>query len=89
MGAFRRDPTERFEQLQVASLDELAVWLAANHTCEKGVWLVRFKKNVPGKFINRLDVIDELLRFGWMDGIARKLDDERTMQLIFPRQQQA
>lgn len=75
--------------MQVESLDELATWLAANHNRDEGVWLVRFKKSVPAKFINRLDVIDELLRFGWVDGIARKLDNERTMQVIFPRKQQA
>ena len=27
--------------------------------------------------------------FGWIDGIARKLDDDRTMQLIFPQKQLA
>jgi uncharacterized protein YdeI (YjbR/CyaY-like superfamily) len=82
-------PTERFEQVQVTSLDELRQWLSANHTREEGVWLVRFKKNVPAKFVDRLDVLDELLCYGWVDGIARKLDDQRTMQLIFPRRQQA
>ena len=82
-------PTERFEQVQITSLDELRQWLSANHAREEGVWLVRFKKNVPAKFVDRLDVLDELLCYGWVDGIARKLDDERTMQLIFPRSQQA
>lgn len=82
-------PTERFEQVEVASLSQLRAWLAANHEREEGVWLVRFKKNVPAKFIDRLDVLDELLCYGWVDGIARKLDDERTMQLISPRKQQA
>ena len=82
-------PTERFEQVQVTSLDEVRQWLSANHARDEGVWLVRFKKNVPGKFIDRLDLLDELLCYGWIDGIARKLDDERTMQLIFPRRQQA
>lgn len=53
------------------------------------MWLVRHKKSVPGKFVDRLDVIDELLCFGWVDGLARKLDADRTMQLITPRRQQA
>ncbi|WP_010215270.1 YdeI/OmpD-associated family protein [Sphingomonas sp. PAMC 26621] len=82
-------PTERFEQVEVASLNELRLWLAANHERDEGVWLVRFKKNVAAKFINRLDVLDELLCYGWVDGIARKLEDARTMQLIFPRKQHA
>lgn len=82
-------PTERFERVEVESLAALRAWLADNHARDEGVWLVRFKKNVPEKFVDRLDVIDELLCYGWVDGIARKLDDERTMQLISPRKQQA
>lgn len=35
--------------------------------------------------VPRQDVVDELLCFGWIDGVARRLDDERTMQLITPR----
>jgi len=81
--------TERFEQVEVASLTELRDWLAANHMREDSVWLVRFKKSVPAKFIDRLDLLDELLCYGWIDGIARKCDDDRTMQLISPRKQQA
>lgn len=81
--------TDRFEQVEVASLEALRAWLAANHGRAEGVWLVRFKKHVAGKFVDRLDVLDELLCHGWIDGIARKLDDDRTMQLIAPRRQQA
>lgn len=82
-------PTERFEQVSVSSRAELRLWLVENHAREESIWLVRFKKSVPGKFVDRLALLDELLCFGWIDGIARKLDDERTMQLISPRQQRA
>lgn len=82
-------PTDRFEQVEVASLPALRNWLAANHSRAEGVWLVRYRKSVPDKFVDRLDVLDEQLCFGWVDGIARKLDGDRTMQLIFPRKQQA
>ena len=82
-------PTARFEQVEVTSLDQLRGWLSVNHARDESVWLVRFKKTVPAKFIDRLDVIDELLCYGWVDGIARRLDGERTMQLISPRKQQA
>ena len=81
--------TARFEKVEVSSLDELRAWLTAHHAQHESVWLVRFKKTVPQKFIDRLDLLDELLCFGWVDGLARKLDHERTMQLISPRKQQA
>ena len=32
--------------------------------------------------------MDELISFGWIDGIRRKLDEDRTMQLIAPRKTQ-
>ncbi len=81
--------TERFEKVEITSLDALRDWLAANHGQSESVWLVRYKENVPGKHVDRLAVLDELLCFGWVDGLARKLDAERTMQLISPRRQQA
>ena len=58
------------------------------HGNTENVWLVRFKKSVPAEYLHRLDVLDELLCWGWVDCLARKLDDERTMQLISPRRQQ-
>lgn len=81
--------TERFEKVEVRSQDELRAWLAANHGREEGVWLVTGKKSAGADFLDRWDVLDELLCFGWIDGIRRKLDDTRTMQLITPRRQQA
>lgn len=81
--------TDHFAKVEIESLDELRSWLANNHTQETSVWLTRYKKAVPEKFVNRLDMIDELLCYGWVDGLCRKLDETRTMQLISPRRQQA
>lgn len=82
-------PTERFEKVEVGNAAQLREWLAANHAREEGVWLVTFMKCVPEKFLDRWEVLDELLCFGWVDGIRRRLDERRTMQLITPRRQQA
>jgi uncharacterized protein YdeI (YjbR/CyaY-like superfamily) len=82
-------PTDGFEHVEVASRAEVRDWLAANHQRTESVWLVRYKQSMPTKYVGRLDLLDELLCFGWVDGIARKLDSERTMQLISPRRQQA
>ena len=80
--------TESFVKVAIDSLEELRGWLSRNHGNTGSVWLVRFKKSVPAKYVDRLDVLDELLCWGWVDGLARKLDEERTMQLISPRRQQ-
>ena len=43
---------------------------------------------MPDKYVSTSQVLDELLCFGWIDGVRRKLDDRRTMQLIGPRRAQ-
>jgi uncharacterized protein YdeI (YjbR/CyaY-like superfamily) len=77
--------TERFKQVGVSSVTELHNWLKKHHAQEEGVWLVTYKKSVPEKYISTNEVLDELVAFGWTDGIRRKVDDEKTMQLISPR----
>ncbi len=80
--------TDRFNKVEIASLYDLEAWLDANHSQKDSVWMVRYKKHVANKYVARLDALDLLIAFGWIDGIARKLDDDRTMQLIAPRKQQ-
>ena len=80
--------TENFEKVEIGSASALRAWLEANHDQAESVWLVTFKKHVGHRYVSREEVLDELLCFGWIDGIRRKLDDDRTMQLIAPRRVQ-
>lgn len=77
--------TENFEKVEISSAEELRSWLMMHHGRSKSVWLVTYKKSEPGKYVSRWEVLDELICFGWIDGIRRKLDNKRTMQLIAPR----
>ncbi len=80
--------TESFERVEVASPGELRDWLARNHARAESVWLVTWKKGAPEKYLSTGAVLDELLAWGWIDGVRRKLDETRTMQLISPRRTQ-
>ena len=80
--------TENFDKVEITSVKELRLWLLENHNKSDSVWLVTYKKSEPNKYISRWQVLDELLCFGWIDGIRRKLDAHRTMQLISPRKTQ-
>jgi uncharacterized protein YdeI (YjbR/CyaY-like superfamily) len=80
--------TEHFEQVEVTSPEELRTWLLDHYTQEESVWLVTYKKSVLYKYVSRDEVLDELICFGWIDGIRRKLDDSKTMQLTSPRRVQ-
>lgn len=82
-------PTERFEKVEVTSAGELRPWLETHHHREENVRLVTFKKHVGGQSVSVDQVLDELIAFGWIDGIRRKLDEDRTMQVIGPRQTRA
>jgi len=80
--------TENFEQVEVTSATELRAWLETHHDQEESIWLVTYKKHTGGKYIPHSAVLDEILCFGWIDGLGRKLDDDRTMQLMSPRRTQ-
>lgn len=79
---------DRFEHVEVASAGALRSWLLEHHAQSEAVWLVTFKKAVPERYVSTAEVLDELVAFGWIDGIRRAIDDERTMQLISPRRTQ-
>jgi uncharacterized protein YdeI (YjbR/CyaY-like superfamily) len=82
-------PTDGFSKVEVRSAADLHAWLLAHHGQAESVWLVTWKKKPGAPFVSMNEVLDKLIAFGWIDGLRRKLDDDRTMQLISPRKQQA
>ncbi len=80
--------TDNFKRIEVNSQQELRDWLMNNHSQSDSVWLITYKKTNPTKYISTSQILDELLCFGWIDGIRRALDDDQTMQLISPRKVQ-
>lgn len=60
-------------------------WLEANHLGSSGAWLVT-RRAVSGR--PRLDyeaAVEEALCFGWVDGTAGRVDDERSKLYFAPR----
>lgn len=60
-------------------------WLLKHHTRETGLWFVSYKKSSGKARLTYDDMIEEALCFGWIDGMARGLDEERTMLWLSPR----
>lgn len=83
MGGKRR-AIDSAERVEVASRAEWRAWLAARHRQTEGIWLVFHKKHHP-LYLAWEDVVREALCFGWIDGLARRFDDDRTMRYISPR----
>lgn len=77
--------TDRFEAVELNSEQALWDWLEANHQRVEGVWFITYKKSAGDKYLSTDQLLDAGLAYGWVDGIRRKLDDQRTMQLYSPR----
>ncbi len=77
--------TERFIQVEVKSAGDLRQWLQENHAQKESIWLILYKKSFGRYYIPKLDIIDELLCFGWLDGMARKVDENKYLLLVSPR----
>lgn len=61
-------------------------WLAEHHGRGEGVWLILRKKAADGPTLSLDDVVEEAIAFGWIDSVPKKLDAERWMLWVAPRQ---
>jgi len=77
-------PTEYF-----ADEAEFREWLEQNHNVFDGVWIKIAKKGTGQKSINHARALDEALCFGWIDGQARRIDDDFYLQGFTPRRAQS
>jgi uncharacterized protein YdeI (YjbR/CyaY-like superfamily) len=68
------------------SRQEWRAWLIENHTRTEGVWLIMYKKASGKPRVDYEEAVEEALCVGWIDSKGNKLDDERTMLWIAPRQ---
>ena len=60
-------------------------WLETNHAQRQEVWLVFYKKGTGKPSLSYDDAVEEALCFGWIDGIKKRIDDERYTHRFSPR----
>jgi uncharacterized protein YdeI (YjbR/CyaY-like superfamily) len=60
-------------------------WLEKHHATEPEVWLVYYKKHTGKTTLSYDDSVKEALCFGWIDGIRKRIDDERYTHRFSPR----
>lgn len=70
------DDAERF---QPGSLAEWHDWLAEHHDRGAGVWVVLWRPRSGNRQLSYDELIREALCWGWVDGRASPLDDQRSM----------
>jgi uncharacterized protein YdeI (YjbR/CyaY-like superfamily) len=73
------------EELYVTRREQWRAWLEKNYSTAKEVWLIYYKAHTGKPSIPYGDSVEEALCFGWIDGIIKKLDDERFGRKFMPR----
>jgi uncharacterized protein YdeI (YjbR/CyaY-like superfamily) len=68
------------EELLVKDAAAWRSWLEANHADSPGVWLILHKKGGNVTEPDYAAALDEALCYGWIDGQAKRRDDESVFQ---------
>lgn len=70
--------------VEVRGRAELRRWLAEHHQDHGTCWLVVFKKS-QADYVPFGVLVEELLCWGWIDSVSRRVDDARSAVRISPR----
>ena len=72
--------------LDFARREQLRDWLMVNHATSKEAWITINRSKQPREdAIPYVDMVEELLCFGWIDSTVKRLPDGRNAQRISPR----
>jgi uncharacterized protein YdeI (YjbR/CyaY-like superfamily) len=64
---------------------ELRKWFEKNYLSEKEVFIAYYKKSSGKQSIVWAQAVEEALCFGWIDGVAAKIDEESYCNRFTPR----
>jgi len=71
--------------ITVRDAEEWRTWLESNHTTAPEICLLYWKKASGKPSINWAEAVEVALRFGWIDGLVRSIDEHRYIQRWTPR----
>ncbi len=67
----------------------LRKWFEKNHNKKDELWLGYFKKSSGKASVSYQGSVDTALCFGWIDGIAKGIDEEKYSQRYTPRRKKS
>jgi uncharacterized protein YdeI (YjbR/CyaY-like superfamily) len=73
------------EAIFFASAQEFYAWLEEHHDSAGEVYVGLYKKHTGQPSMTWSEAVDQALCFGWIDGRANRIDDDRWMQRFTPR----
>lgn len=65
--------------------EDWRAWLAENHATAQEMWLVFYKKHLGRPGLTYIEALEEALCFGWIDGILKRIDDQKHTIRFSPR----
>ena len=65
--------------------EEWRNWLQNHHSSHTEVWLLYYKKHTGLQSVSYRESVEEALCFGWIDGLKRRVDDQRYTHRFTPR----
>jgi uncharacterized protein YdeI (YjbR/CyaY-like superfamily) len=68
-----------------ASSARLREWLHKHHASRTELWVGLYKKGTGRASITWPELVDQLLCFGWIDGVRKSLDAESYVNRVTPR----
>jgi uncharacterized protein YdeI (YjbR/CyaY-like superfamily) len=78
-------PKDDLPTIAFASRADWEDWLEANHESTDGVW-VKFAKKASGiETVAYAEAVEAALCFGWIDGLAKSVDEQWYRQRFTPR----
>jgi uncharacterized protein YdeI (YjbR/CyaY-like superfamily) len=78
-------PKAELDELIVVDAEALRAWLLSNHATSAGVWLALSRKGGTVTTLTWQQAVDQALCFGWIDGQARKGDQDISWIRFTPR----
>jgi len=73
------------EPLWFDTADHFYDWLQENHATATEAFVGLYKVKAPVSNMTWSEAVDQALCFGWIDSVARRIDDERRVIRFTPR----
>ena len=78
-------PNTEIPSRHFKSPKDLETWLERNHAKETELWVKLAKKGSGIPSVTYDEAVDVALCYGWIDGLARSLDESFYLQRLTPR----
>jgi uncharacterized protein YdeI (YjbR/CyaY-like superfamily) len=76
---------KELENIHFRNRVEFRNWLYKNHDTNPGIWVIFYKKHINIDCIKYNELLEEVLCFGWIDSLIKKIDDDKYARKITPR----